>query len=184
MDVAIAFSPLPVRCFFQDETRLGLHESTTRRRITVRGVKPVQLMLPRYEYLWFYGAVEPASGDSFFLELPALDTVCFQAFLDEFARAFPDTLNVLVLDGAPAHTARALVIPDNVLLARLPPYSPELNPIERLWLDIRKHLGDALPASLRALADATARILRDYATDTLASLTDFGYPTLLKMHNQ
>jgi hypothetical protein len=110
----VAFSHRPVRCFFQDETRLGLHESQTRRRITARGVKPVQPMLPRYEYLWFFGAVEPASGESFFLELPALDTVCFQAFLTEFSEAFPDTLNVLVLDGAPAHVARALKVPDNL----------------------------------------------------------------------
>jgi transposase len=109
-------------------------------------------MLPRYQYLWFYGAVEPATGESFFLELPALDTKCFQAFLDEFSRAYPDTLNLLVLDGAPAHIARALVIPENVYLARLPPYSPELNPdspelnpVERVWQDLRKRVGDALP---------------------------------------
>jgi transposase len=162
---------------------VGLHESHTRRRITARGVKPIQLMLPRYEYLWFYGAVEPASGDSLFLELPALNTVCFQAFLNEFSRAFPDSLNVLVLDGAPAHVARALVVPDNVFLARLPPYSPELNPIERVWLDVRKHLGDRLPANLDALADTTATILRDYTRQTLASLTNFGYTHLLGMHN-
>lgn len=140
-------------------------------------------MLPRYEYTWFYGAVEPGSGDSFFLELPALDTVCFQVFLDHLSGAFPDVLVVLVLDGAPAHVARSLVIPDNLLLVRLPPYSPELNPIERVWLDIRKRLGDRLPASLDALADAAAQILRDYTRETLASLTDYGYPRLLQMHN-
>jgi hypothetical protein len=179
----IAFSRLPVRWFFQDETRLGLHESVTRRRITARGVKPIQLMLPRYEYLWFYGAVEPASGESFFLELPALDTVCFQAFLDEFSLAFPDTLNLLILDGAPAHIAQALVVPENVLLVRLPPYSPELNPVERVWPDVRKLLGDTLPASLDALASATAKIFCEYTTDTLASLTNFGYPQLLGMHS-
>jgi hypothetical protein len=179
----IAFSQRPVRCFFEDETRLGLHESQTRRRITARGVKPVQPMLPRYEYLWFYGAVEPASGDSLFLELPALDTVCFQAFLDEFSLAFTDTLNLLVLDGAPAHVAQALVIPDNVLLVRLPPYSPELNPIERVWLDVRKLLGDRLPADLAALAHTAGRILSDYTCQTLASLTDYGYTQLLGMHN-
>jgi hypothetical protein len=179
----IAFSTLPVRWFFQDETRLGLHESQTRRRITARGVKPIQLMLPRYQYLWFYGAVEPSSGESFFLELPALDTVCFQAFLDEFSLAFPDSLNLLVLDGAPAHIAQALKIPGNVLLFRLPAYSPELNPIERVWLDVRKHLGDTLPADLNALADATAAIIRGYTTDALAALTNFGYPDLLGMHN-
>jgi len=174
---------LPVRCFFQDETRLGLHESQTRRRITARGTKPIQLMLPRYEYLWFYGAVEPATGEALFLELPALDTPCFQAFLDEFSLAFPDSLNVLVLDGAPAHIAQALVVPDNVFLVRLPPYSPELNPIERVWLDLRKHLGDSLPTSLNALADTTAKILRDYTNEALASLTDYGYNRLLGLHN-
>lgn len=178
----IAFSTRPVRCFFQDETRLGLHEAATHRRLTAPGVKPVQDMLPRYEYLWFYGAVEPASGESFFLELPALDAVCFQVFLDHLSRAYPDVLVVLVLDGAPAHVARALVVPDNLLLTRLPPYSPELNPVERVWLDIRKRLGAQLPASLDALADATARILRDYTRETLASLTHYGYPQLLGMH--
>jgi hypothetical protein len=172
-----------VRCFFEDETRIGLHESGTGRRITAPGVKPIQLMLPRYEYLWFYGAVEPASGESFFLELPALDTRCFQAFLDEFSLAFPDTLNILVLDGASAHGAAALVIPDNILLARLPPYSPELNPAERVWLDLRHRLGDKLPASLDALACATAKILRDYTADALASLTNYGYPRLLGLHD-
>lgn len=140
-------------------------------------------MLPRYEYLWFYGAVEPASGESFFLELPALDTACFQAFLNEFSRAFPDSLNVLVLDGAPAHIARALVVPDNVFLVRLPPYSPELNPIERVWLDVRKLLGDELPASLDALANATAKIFQDYTHQALASLTNYGYNLLLGMHS-
>lgn len=173
--MVIAFSPLPVLQFFQDETRLGLHESTTGRRITACGVKPIQLMLPRYEYFWIFGAVAPLTGDSFFLEMPALDTPCFQVFVTELSRAFPDTLNVLVVDGAPPHIARSLVIPENVLLFRLPPYSPELNPIERVWLDLRKRLGDDLPASLKALADHAAQTLCIYTNDVLASLTHFGY---------
>jgi transposase len=170
-----AFSGTAVRRFFQDEARLGLHESATRRRITARGVKPTQLMLPRYEYFWLYGAVDPSTGESLFLELPALDTPCFQAFLLEFSLAFPDTLNVLVLDGAPPHGAGALKIPDNVLLFRLPPYSPELNPVERIWLDLRKHLGSDLPASLTVLADNAAQVLCAYTQETLRSLTNFGY---------
>lgn len=179
MEALAAFSLRPVRRFFQDETRLGLHESVTRRRITACGVKPIQPVLPRYEYFWLYGAVDPTTGDSIFLELPALDTPCFQAFLIEFSNTFPDTLNVLVLDGAPPHTAHCLTIPDNVLLFRLPPYSPELNPIERVWLDLRARLGGDLPASLRALADHAAQTICSYTTETLASLTDFGYDHVL-----
>jgi len=72
--------------------------------------------------------------------------------------------------------------PPTAKQSRPPPYSPELNPIERVWLDIRRLLGDQLPASLDALADATARILREYTRETLVSFTDYGYPQLLGMH--
>lgn len=59
----------------------------TRRCITAPGVKPHQLVLPRYKYIWVFGAVEPATGESFFLEMPALDSACFQVYLDELSRA-------------------------------------------------------------------------------------------------
>lgn len=180
MDAVTAFSPLPVREFFEDEARIGLHEGITRRRITACGVKPTQLVYPRYEYFWIYGAVDPSTGESFFLELPSLDTPCFQVFLNEFSRAFPETLNVLVLDGAPPHIARSLKVPENVLLFRLPPYSPELNPIERVWLDLRRRMGDTLPPSLDALADSAAQAICSYTNDSLASLTRFGYEHVLE----
>jgi hypothetical protein len=83
-------------------------------------------MLPRYEYYWLYGAVEPATGESLFLKMPALDAACFQVFLDELSSAFPDSTNVLLIDGAPAHVAKCLRLPDNVILLRLPANSPEL----------------------------------------------------------
>lgn len=160
----------------EDEARLGLHEGITRRCITARGVKPHQLVHPRYEYFWLYGAVEPATGESLFLEMPALDSICFQAFLDEFSSAYPDTLNVLVIDGAPAHIGHALKVPENVVLFRQPPYCPELNPVERVWQDFRQRLSLDLPAGLRALADDAARVVCEYTPSILASLT--GYPYL------
>jgi putative transposase len=116
------------------------------------------------------------------LELPALDPLCFQAFLDEFSSAYPDTLNVLVVDGAPAHIAHALRIPENVVLFRLPPYCPELNPMERVWQDCRKRLSLELPDSLRALADDAARVVCEYTPQVIASLT--GYPYLLRAFAQ
>jgi len=139
-------------------------------------VKPHQLILPRYEYFWLFGAAEPATGESFFLEMPALDSACFQVFIDEFARANRESMNVLVLDGAPAHIAGSLVIPDNVVLFRLPPYCPELNPIERVWQDVRKRLLVGLPTGLKALKDDVARIVCEYTPEILGSIT--GYPYL------
>lgn len=164
-----------VRLFLEDEARLGLHESMTRRCLTAFGVKPLQPVLPRYEYFWLFGAVEPLTGESLFLEMPALDTACFQAYLNELSLAYPDSLNLLVIDGAPAHVAKRLQIPENVLLVRLPPYSPELNPMERVWQDVRKWLGSALPPDLAALKDRVATILRNYSNETLSSITGYAY---------
>jgi len=64
--------------------------------------------------LWLYGAVEPTSGAHFFYEFSHLDTACFQRFIDLFAAAFPDSLNLLQLDQASCHTPTTLVWPDNV----------------------------------------------------------------------
>lgn len=147
----------------------------TRRCLTSFGVKPLQPVLPRYESYWLFGAVEPLTGESLFLEMPALDTACFQAYVNELSLAYPDSLNLLVLDGAPAHVAKRLQIPDNLLLVRLPPYSPELNPMERLWQDLRKWLGSTLPADLDALKEHVATILRNYSNETLASITGYEY---------
>lgn len=175
MDACVVFSRRPVRLFTQDEARLGLHEGGTRRCLSAFGVKPLQTVLPRYENYWLYGAVEPLTGESFFLEMPALDADCFQVYMNEVSRYYPDSLNVLISDGAPAHIARSLEIPDNIIIVRLPPYSPELNPIERLWQDLRKWIGSGLLASLDALKERVAQILRDYTPETLASITGFDY---------
>lgn len=177
VEAVVALFRRTVRLFAQDEARLGLHEGMTRRCLTAFGVKPLQAVLPRYESYWLYGAVEPLTGESLFLEMPALDAACFQAYLNEFSAAYPDSLNVMITDGAPAHTAKCLRIPDNVILVRLPPYSPELNPVERLWQDLRKWLGSGLPDSLDALKERVAEILRSYSHETLASITGYEYIT-------
>jgi hypothetical protein len=95
LNAVFAFCSRPVRLFVQDEARFGLHEGITRRFITGPGVKPPQLVVPRYDYTWIFGAWEPTSGESFFYEMPALDSLCLQAHIDEFSRAYPDTMNVL-----------------------------------------------------------------------------------------
>jgi hypothetical protein len=141
--------------------------------MTARGTKPVQAMLPRYEYFWLYAAVEPATSESQVLEMLAVDAHCFQAFLDEFAARYPDTLNVLMLDGAGAHTAAKLKVPKNVLPVFLAPYSPELDPVERLWQDLKKRMGSALHDSLAAQKAHAAQILCEYTTPQLASHCSF-----------
>lgn len=86
-----------VRVFSQDETRYGLLP-VSHRRITLRGIKPVIEINPRYDSVYLYGAVEPLTGERFFLEFSHLTSECFQCFIEKFSKAFGESLNLLVLD--------------------------------------------------------------------------------------
>jgi transposase len=85
-------------------------------------------------------AVCPATGRAEGLISPRLNTEVVPLFLDGLASTIPaGTHVVLVWDGAGYHVAKALRPPPNITLVGLPPYSPELNPVERLWLYLRQH---------------------------------------------
>jgi DDE superfamily endonuclease len=150
-----------VRVFCPDESRLGLHLPVPR-RLTDYGVKPGQSIEPLYAYYWLYAAVEPTTGEACWWELPRLDADCFTVFLDQFGRQYPQSLNLVLLDQAPAHVAQRVVVPDNVVLVWLPPYSPALNPVERLWEDLKYRIDVQNPALRSHLA-----VYREHIAGTL-----------------
>lgn len=164
----------PVRLFCQDESRFGILP-VVQRRITACGVKPVATVDYQYDWFYLYGAVEPLTGDGLFLELPQLTGECFQIFIDEFAQTFADTLNIMVLDNGRFHHAKSLVIPDNVVLMFLPPYSPELNPIERLWQDIKQKLFAHTYQTLEQMQQQLTQILGTFTKSAMAKITAFSY---------
>jgi transposase len=173
-----ALSQLPDKCairiFCQDESRFGLLP-IQRRQITLTGVKPLGLVQYRFENFYVYGAVEPTTGASFFLELPQLNTVNFQIFLNEFAQHYQKTLNIILMDNGSCHTAKSLMIPENIVCLFLPPYSPELNPIERLWQDVKAQLAWVAAAAIEELEHRVERILTHYSQATIRSLTAYPY---------
>jgi transposase len=93
-----------------------------------------------YEYLWVVGAVCAETGQAEAILSPHLNTEVMNAFLREFSCALaPDVHAVLIWDGAGFHRSGRLQVPANVSLVELPPYSPQLNPIENLWHYLRSH---------------------------------------------
>ena len=168
-----------VRLWFQDESRFGLAPRRGK-KITARGVKPVVKVVHQYEWLWLYGAVEPASGDHFFMEYSDLNTACFQSYLDEFSRARPEETHIMVLDGAQAHRTKTLVWPENVVPFYLPSYSPELNPIERVWQFFKANL-DVEVTNIEALRSRTDELACGLGCEVLASLTQ--YPYIMQAQN-
>ena len=124
---------------FADEARLG-RINRPRPCWAPIGTRPeVAAQLIR-EYIYLYGAVSPKDGTCVYLIMPTSNTACFQAFLDVLARKFARQDILLVLDGAPNHRCSDLALPDNISLLFLPPYSPELNPKENLWDEIREKI--------------------------------------------
>jgi transposase len=118
------------------------------------------------EYVYAYAAVSVASGELDTLILPHINSTCMQLFLNEVAARYPDERLVMVLDGAGWHKASALKVPKNMRLVFLPPYSPELNPVEHIWDEVReKSFGNLAFNTLDALEEHLEEALRTLEQD-------------------
>jgi hypothetical protein len=163
-----------------DESRVGL-QTVRRRRLTARGTKPIGRQQHRFENFYLYGAVAPKDGDGYFLGLPKLNADWFQVFLDEFSTARPDTFNVLLVDNSRCHTAKDLMVPANVVLLFQPPYTPEVNPAERVWQALKDALAWQCFRDLAHLQAQVGKIVQAWDADMLRSLT--AYPFILDAIN-
>ena len=122
-----------------DEARFG-QQGTTTRVWAPRGSRPTAVKQTRYEWVYMYAAIEPATGDSVALQAPHVNTATMSVFLKMLSDELgPRDHAVLIMDQAGWHKAKKLVVPDEVTILYLPPYSPELNPVERLWAYLRSH---------------------------------------------
>ena len=128
-----------VRVYFEDEARMG--QQGTLCRVWARtGSRPRGVRQNQYGYLYVLTAVCASSGHASGLISPVLNVGVINVFLDQFSRELPAGVHaVLVWDGAGYHTGPMLVVPPNVSMIQLPPYSPELNPVENLWHYLRSH---------------------------------------------
>lgn len=154
---------------FQDEARFG-RISESRYCWCPKPFRPVCQAMVTQEYTYAYAAVSVADGGLDTLILPNVNTSCMQVFIDEVAARHPNHRVVMITDGAGWHRSDSLVPPENMRLVKLPPYAPELNPVEHLWDDLREKsfhnrvfitidaLEDHLEASLRNMELDNARV--------------------------
>jgi len=137
--IAAAHPEKRLRVYFQDESRFG-QQGTTTNVWAQRGSRPTAIRQTENQYLWVIGAVCPETGHAEGLLSPQLNTKIINTFLEQFSATIPeDEHAVMIWDRAGFHTSQALRVPTNVTLVQLPPYSPELNPIENLWHYLKSH---------------------------------------------
>ena len=150
-----------LRLMFQDEARFG-RVSDTRRCWCPKPIRPLCQAMITQEYVYAYAAVSVADGELDTLILPQVNSNCMQIFLDEVASRHPSDRIILALDGAGWHRSHTLKLPHNLRLLMLPPYSPELNPVENLWDELReKSFHNRVFDSLDALENHLEAAMRD-----------------------
>ena len=149
--------------WFQDESRIGQKGELTRQWAR-RGSRPRQPKDQRHTAAYLFAAVCPASERTAALVLPYVDTAAMNLHLAEIsAQVAADAHAVVILDQAGWHGAKALRVPDNISLLPLPPYSPELNPVENLWQFLKHNflnarIFDTYDAIVAACCDAWNRL--------------------------
>ncbi len=149
---------------FQDEARFG-RISDTRRCWCPKPARPLCLGMVTREYTYAYGAVS-TDGEFDSLILPHVNGDMMQIFLDEVASRHPKDRIIMILDGAGWHSSGLLSVPRNMKLLPLPPYAPELNPMEHLWDDLReKSFHNRVFESIDALENHLEASLRHMESD-------------------
>lgn len=128
-----------VEVWTQDEARIG-QQGTLTSVWAPTGSRPTAVKQTEYEGLYLWAAVNPVTGESCAIITPTVSTTLMNEHLRQISsQAGPERHVVLVLDRAGWHVAKALAVPPNLTLLHLPPYSPELNPTERVWGYLRSH---------------------------------------------
>lgn len=143
-------------------------------------MRPPGVVDQRYTSLYLFAASRAGTDEAFALALPRADAGTMEVFLDHFSRQIaPDIHVVLILDQAGWHDPRALCVPGNITLLPLPAASPELNPVERIWLYLReRYLSHRVLADYDAILNATCRAWNKLTAEKTRLTTLTAYPYL------
>ena len=160
---------------FFDEGRFGLRSSTM--RLWTEKGKPLTVKVQQgFKNFYGYSAVSSFDGENFSLVLPNVNTISMNAYLDYLSEYYKGKKIILFMDQAGWHKSKELNISDNIKIDYLPPYSPELNPIEKLWEWIKKEcVHNFFYNSLDDLMDAVCNQYRKLTNNDLKKLCNCSY---------
>ena len=156
---------------FFDESRYGqqgnIYRTWTDTNTRSRIVKQLG-----FKSCYLIGSVNPVTGDKTGIVFSTLDTDVMNLFFEEFSEDVPEGHHAIVVwDGAGFHRGSKLNVPDNITFRMLPPYSPELNPIERIWQWLKEHyLGNCIYNDLEELFEVGTNAWNNLTNETVKSV--------------
>lgn len=128
-----------------------------------------------FKSLYLFGAFSPLNGDHFLYTMPQCNSQTFQEYLNEFSQYKANEFKVIVLDNGSFHKAHSLKIPDNIVLVFLPPYSPELNPAEKIWWNLKRNFSNQFYESLEELEGFIEQNVRKLEHSQVRKICAFEY---------
>lgn len=160
-----------IRLMFMDEAGFGrISEPSV--CWCQKGVRPIVPCHRVREYIYTFGAICPRDGENFFLVLPRCNTITTNIFLSELSKAYPEDYILLCADNASWHKSQALIIPENIVMFYIPPCTPEMNPIEQIWKEIRKSgFKNTAFKSLDKVIEKLCEVIGKLSKDTVMSIT-------------
>ena len=168
---------------WQRQMRCGLH-TETRRVWGLPGVRPSVTVQQKYEWQYVYGALQVGRAGTQFLYAQGVGLEWNEAFLGQIAAHDPAALHVVIYDGAGFHHRDGNPdLPETARIVNLPPYSPELNPVEKLWDIVRDAICNRVFESLEQLQEAITPVLSRYWQDARAVFELIGRGWLLAQAN-
>jgi len=156
---------------FQDEAGFG-RINKPKRCWCPKGIRPITPCQHIREYRYTYGAIEPYTGDYFFLILPYCNTDCMNVYLEHLSKNYPNDIVLLAMDKASWHRSKDLIIPENIRILHIPPYTPEMNPIEQIWKELRKRgFKNELFKTLEKVVERLCDTINSLSTKSVKSIT-------------
>jgi transposase len=160
---------------FFDEARFGTHTKISYGWFK-KGERTSVKVKIGYKNFYVYSAITAKTGLNFSLAFPTVDTICLNKFLEELSKKYENSKICLIMDGAGWHKSNDLEVPENINIFILPPYSPELNPVERFWEYLKKNvLHNRLFETLEEIETALQTFFNSILDSTIAQICNNNY---------
>ena len=161
--------------YFFYEARHGTHSKLGHGWLK-KGVRTQVKVKLGFENFYVYSAVSPISGEDFTLTAPKVNTDFMNVFLAEMSKHLGEKHAIIVMDCAGWHRSRTLIVPNNIQIMYLPPYSLELNPVERLWQHTKSNIiKNRIYKAIADLEDTVWAFICNFKKDVIKAICSASY---------
>ena len=130
-----------------------------------------------YKYFWIWGSFSPITGDAHYMINDGVFKNAFCAYINDLATYKPRELKILIIDNAAFHSTQDIQIPENILLLPIPPYSPELNPAEKMWQYFKSKIAMKIYDLIDVLEEKLTQLIKELDKHTIEQIIAYEYLT-------